>query len=175
MLFRLAPMSGLIAVLTAVFLATPLVMAAAVLLGAPAALAFVAAAIALTDVATYLAMRPLGFVLEADALEIVWPVRRRRIPWSDVTGASLIAPEELRAEFGVLLRVGVGGLWGAFGLAWSSRGRHLGLYVSRHGDGFVLVRCGRARSLLVTPERPAEFAAAVSARAQPGSDRPSFA
>jgi hypothetical protein len=58
----------------------------------------------------------------------------------------------------------VGGLWGGFGLAWSSRGKHLALYVSRHADGFVLVRCERARSLLITPERPAEFVAAVAAR-----------
>ncbi len=163
--FRLAPMSGLMTALTVVLLLLPLGIAAAGR-GSPAAPWSRAAAcrMAAGYAFTWLVMRPTTFVV-AEALEVVWPVRRRRIPWDDVLGAAETPPDALPAEFGVLLRVGVGGLWGGFGLAWSTRGKHLGLYVSRHADGFVLVRCRRARSLLITPERPSEFVAAVSARA----------
>ena len=162
--FRLAPMSGLMTALTAVLLFLPLGIAAVGGLSPAGPWLYVAAGLMVATYAfTWLVMRPTKFVV-GDALEVVWPVRRRRIPWDDVLGASETPPDALPAEFGMLLRVGVGGLWGGFGLAWSTRGKHLGLYVSRHADGFVLVRCGRARSLLITPERPAEFVAAVSAR-----------
>jgi hypothetical protein len=175
MVFRLAPMSGLIAALTAALLFLP-VGIAAVGLRTPAAgpvPVAVAAALAATYAFTWLYMRPRAFEIAAEGLEVVWPLRRRRIPWDDVLGAGETRADALASEFGTLLRVGVGGLWGGFGLAWSSRGTHLGLYVSRHADGFVIVRCGRARSLLVTPERPGEFVAAVAARtgrpARPGT------
>ena len=163
--FRLAPMSGLMTALTAALLFLPLGIAT---VGgrSPAApwLFGAAGSMAAAYAFTWLVMRPTKFVV-GDALEVVWPVRRRRIAWDDVLGASETPADALPAEFGTLLRVGVGGLWGGFGLAWSTRGKHLGLYVSRHADGFVLVRCARARSLLITPERPADFVAAVSARA----------
>ncbi len=119
MVFRLAPMSGLIRGMTCVLL-----------------------------------LVPIGFM--------VWPLRRRHIPKVNLAGASEVGREDLRKEFGVLLRVGAGGLWGGFGLACSSRGEHLSLYVSRHADGFVLVRARGKRSLLITPERPAAFVAALA-------------
>jgi hypothetical protein len=165
MTFRLAPMSGLIAALTAVVLLVPLFITATAL-GVPGAkpALLVAAALLATYAFTWLYMRPRAFVIADDGLDVVWPLRRRRYPWADVAGASVVPPADLRGEFGVLLRVGVGGLWGGFGLAWSSRGKHLGLYVSRHADGLVLVRCHQGRSLLITPENPDAFVAAVAAR-----------
>jgi hypothetical protein len=164
---RLAPMSGFLAVLTAIVLLLPvgIVAVGAATPGAPLAWA-IAALLAATYAFTWFCMRPSRFVVDAEGLEVVWPLRRRFIPWSDVAGAATMRADELSAEFGLLLRVGVGGLWGGFGLAWSSRGKHLGLYVSRHADGFVLVRCGRTRSLLITPERPEEFTALVNERAR---------
>ena len=163
--YRLAPMSGLIAVLTAFFLLLPLGVVA-LGEGTPAApfTRVMAGLLVATNAFTWLYLRPSRFVVGAEGLEVIWLVRQRWINWADVSGASAIRPDQLRAEFGLLLRVGVGGLWGGFGLAWSSRGKHLGLYVSRHGDGFVLVRCRHTRSLLITPERPGEFVAAVNER-----------
>lgn len=165
MTFRLAPMSGLIAALTAVVLLVP-VFVAVTALRAPGATPglLVVAVLAATYVFTWLYMRPRAFVIAEDGLDVIWPLRRRHHPWADVAGASVVRPADLRAEFGVLLRVGVGGLWGGFGLAWSSRGKHLGLYVSRHADGLVLVRCRQGRSLLITPEQPETFVATVAAR-----------
>lgn len=166
MVFRLARMSRLVAALTAALLSVPAGIAAVGARTGGASLGFlVAGALVASYAFTWLYMRPTAFVVGEEGLDVAWPARRRRIAWDDVLGASETRPADLASEFGTLLRVGVGGLWGGFGLAWSSRGRHLALYVSRHADGLVLVRCRRARSLLITPERPAEFAAAVTARA----------
>jgi hypothetical protein len=163
MVFRLAPMSGLIRGMTGALLLVPIGFLAAALLDPRLfPLAPVGGAIALSYIFIWLYMRPSAFVVATEGLDIVWPLRRRRIPWANLVGASEVARQDLRREFGLLLRVGAGGLWGGFGLAWSSRGEHLGLYVSRHADGFVLVRCRGTRSLLITPERPAAFAAALS-------------
>ena len=147
-------MSRLIAVITYVLLAAPFVLLAV----GPRGVAFLLFA---GYAITWLFLRPTAFEITPDALAVVWPLRRTRIARSDIVGASIVRAADLCGEFGTLLRVGVGGLWGGFGLAWSSRGKHLGLYVSRQ-DAIVLVRCGRARSLLITPERPEEFVAALA-------------
>lgn len=160
MVFRLAPMSGLILGMTCALFLVPIGFLTAPLLDPRLSpLAPVGGAVALGYAFTWLYMRPTAFEVTREGLDIVWPLRRRHIPRADILGAAEVLPCDLRAEFGTLLRVGVGGLWGGFGLAWSSRGKHLGLYVSRHADGFVLVGCGRSRSLLVTPERPHAFVA----------------
>jgi hypothetical protein len=162
MVFPLAPMSGLILGMTCVLFLVPIGFLAAPLFDSglsPQAL--VGGVIALSYAFIWLYMRPSAFVVGPEGLDIVWPLRRRRIPRAKLVGASEIGREALRQEFGLLLRVGAGGLWGGFGLAWSRRGQHLGLYVSRHADGFVLVRCRGTRSLLITPERPDAFVAAL--------------
>ena len=163
MVFRLAPMSGLIRGLTCALFLVPIGFLAAPLLDPRLApLALVGGAVALSYAFIWLYMRPSTFVVTLEGLDIVWPLRRRRIASANLMGASEVGREDLRREFGLLLRIGAGGLWGGFGLAWSSRGEHLGLYVSRHADGFVLVRGRGTRSLLITPERPAAFVAAFS-------------
>jgi len=107
--------------------------------------------------------RPAAFLVSSQGLEIIWPLRRRFISREHLSGAETIDLAALKQEFGIILRVGAGGLWGGFGLAWSSKGKHLSLYVSRHKDGFVLVRAGGGvRPLLLTPARPREFAAAAA-------------
>jgi hypothetical protein len=163
MVYRLAPMSGLIRGMTYTLFLVPIAFLAAPLLDPRLApLAFVGGVVAIGYAFIWLSMRPSAFVVTPEGLDIVWPLRRRHIPRANLVGASEVGRDDLRREFGLLLRVGVGGLWGGFGLAWSSRGEHLGLYVSRHADGFVLVRSLGTRSLLITPERPAAFAAALS-------------
>ena len=162
--FRLAPMSGLILWMTCALFLVPIGFLAAPLLDPRLTpLALVGGAVALGYAVTWLYMRPTAFEITGEGLDVVWPLRRRHIARVDILGAREVGPHDLRAEFGTLLRVGVGGLWGGFGLAWSSRGTHLALYVSRHADGFVLVRCRRSRSLLITPERPDAFVAALPA------------
>lgn len=160
--FRLAPMSGLIRALTLILCLLPIAMLLQSVFD-PRAAPLTAAGVLLLLIYAVIwsSMRPRAFVVREDGLEIVWPLRRKWIPRADITGAEEIGPRDLRREFGLLLRLGAGGLWGGFGLALSTRGRHLGLLVSRHRDGFVLLRCERSRSILMTPERPADFVAAI--------------
>lgn len=56
------------------------------------------------------------------------------------------------------MRVGVGGLWGGFGWLWTQRQGALEFYISR-STGLVLLERPAGRSLLITPDRPAEFVA----------------
>jgi hypothetical protein len=105
-------------------------------------------------------MRPARFEISSDALSIVWPIRRREIARASIGGVQIVTSRELRAECGLLLRVGVGGLWGGFGRLWSSKGIHLDFYVSRTKP-LVLVRLRQGRHLLITPEQPERFVDAL--------------
>src|SRR5262245_41722872 len=155
--FKLAPMSGLLRWMTIVLLAIPIGFLAVPLVDRRAGpIALVGLFVALLYAGIWLLMRPSEFVVR-DGLMIVWPLRQRWISRDEIVGAEEVDLEQLRREFGVLLRFGAGGLWGGFGLALSTKGKHLGLLVSRHRDGFVLLRCRNTRSILMTPERPNEF------------------
>ena len=162
--FRLAPMSGLIRGITLFLFVLPFGLAV-VSLSSPTPFApiIVLGFFASLYAFVWLFMRPTRFVLSPDGLVVVWPLRQRRIPRSHLVSAERVTRADLGSECGILLRFGAGGLWGGFGLLWSSRGKHLSLFVSRHADGLVLVRCDPSRSLLITPERPSEFAAAFEA------------
>jgi hypothetical protein len=168
--FRLAPMSGMIRVMTIGLFGIP-VLFWGMALTEPnrVLLGWVGTAAVLLYAFIWFWLRPTAFVVSDAGLEIVWPARRRTIAVSNLVGAETVSREKLREEYGFMMRVGAGGLWGGFGLAWSSTGNHLGLYVSRHADGFVLVRCKGTRSLLITPEEPERFVAALSERAQGAS------
>ena len=162
--FRLAKMSRSIWILTAIFLPVPLLLAGTALVrGGPLGLLGVAAFVAAVYALVWLWFRPTRFELAPGALRIVWPIRRREIELASVEGLELIDAKDLRSEFGLLLRVGAGGLWGGFGMLWSSRGRHLDFYVSRLSP-LVLIRRRLGRSLLITPEEPERFAAELRAR-----------
>lgn len=104
----------------------------------------------------WLWMRPRGFVVHPDAIEVIWPLRRRRLARTSITRAQLIDRHALRALTGAAARVGVGGLWGGFGWLWT---QHLGIvqmYVSR-SDGLVWLERGAERPWLITPASPEKF------------------
>jgi hypothetical protein len=115
----------------------------------------------LTYVGVWLFFRPTRFELGRGELRLVWPLRERRIPLAEVTGAELTDGPRLRAEFGRGARFGVGGLWGGFGWLVTPKGR-LSMYVSRQ-DPLVLVRFRARMPLLITPEHPERFLAALDA------------
>lgn len=158
--FALARMSRLILVLTAGLLALPIVLLANVASGKRAL-----AAPALVVVAVYawvwLRFRPSRFVVRPDVLEVVWPLKRRRIPRRDISDLRLLDGEGLRREIGWGLRVGAGGLWGGFGWLWTRRRGIVQMYVSRT-EGFVWIERTSGRPWLVTPERPEAFVRALS-------------
>jgi hypothetical protein len=156
--FPLAPMSATMWVSSAICAAVPVGMLFAAS-RAPAPVRGVLGGVALAVVAIYafvaLWLRPTRFVVDDDTLEIVWPLRARRIERASIVRARQLDRGELKAELGDLIRIGAGGLWGGFGLARTARGV-LELWVSRI-DRIVYVECDGRRSLLITPRDPRRF------------------
>jgi hypothetical protein len=157
--FRLAPMSPLIWFLTLILLALPAGFLAVGrgrwLLSAPGLLV----------IAIYgwvwLRFRPSWFMVHPGFLEVVWPLKRRQIRREGITGVRLIEKQALRRELGWCMRVGAGGLWGAFGWLWTRRRGIVQMYISRT-DGFVWIERGADRPWLITPEQPQAFVSALS-------------
>jgi hypothetical protein len=160
--FPLAPMSPLIRGLTLVLLALPLAFLAAAAFGKPPA-----AVPGLLLVAVYawvwLRFRPGRFLVHPDALEVVWPLKRRRIPLSEIASVRLVGKEELRRDLGWAMRVGAGGLWGGFGWLWTQRRGIVQMCVSRT-DGLVWIERIDNRPWLITPDAPANFVRALTGK-----------
>jgi len=158
--FRLARMSPLILTLTLVLMLLPLVFFASAAFGK-----WPSAAPGLLLVAIYawvwLRFRPSRFVVRSDALEVIWPLKFRRIPRKDIADVRLIDRGELRREIGWGMRVGAGGLWGGFGWLWTRQRGIVQMYVSRT-DAFVWIERISDRPWLVTPEEPETFVRALS-------------
>ena len=114
------------------------------------------------SIATLLWMRPRRFEVDAASLRIVWPLRAREIPRSHVLAVELLGGEEFRSRHRGGVRIGVGGLWGSFGLLQAD-GETFSMWSSRR-DVLVSVRLGGgARPLLLTPASPERFVATLSA------------
>lgn len=158
--FPLAPMSPLIRGLTWGVLLLPIVFFAIAALGI-GSLAIPAAAIVILYVWVWLRFRPNRFVVSADALEVIWPLKVRRLPRAQIAGVRRIDVTTLRAEAGWVARVGVGGLWGAFGWLWTERKGIVQMYVTR-SDGLVWIERKDARPWLISPEDPDAFIRALS-------------
>jgi len=105
--------------------------------------------------------RPTAFVVHPDSLEVIWPLKRRRIRRDGISSVRIIDRQRLRQEVGWGMRVGAGGLWGGFGWLWTSRRGIVQLYVSRL-DRFVWIERGKERPWLITPERAEAFVAALT-------------
>ncbi len=130
--------------------------------GAAAAVAVIAGGIATGA----WALAPRGFEIGGGALRILrngWV--GTDIPLADVRSAAVLAPDALR---GAIRLVGVGGLFGSYGLFRSPALGRVRLDATR-SDGLVLVRTAR-RAHVLTPDRPGEFVDALLAAA-PGARR----
>lgn len=152
MIYRLAPMSAVMWILTIALLAIPVVLAGVGLL-------MVGLALAILYLCVWLWMRPRHFAVDEHAMVIAWPLRSRRIERTELRSARIITAKEFRRDYGFAVRIGVGGLWGGFGLLWT-RPKTFEMYVSR-SDGLVIVERDNGRPLLITPERSEEFVHAV--------------
>jgi len=158
--FRLAKMSSMIRALTIALILLPLVFFASVALGnrlllTPAVL------LVLIYAWIWLRFRPSSFVVFPDTLEVIWPLKCRRIPREDIASVRLINKEELLRQAGKGMRVGAGGLWGGFGWLWSDKRGIVQMYVSR-ADGLVWIERVSNRPWLITPEDPENFVRALS-------------
>jgi hypothetical protein len=158
--FPLAPMSRSLMVMTLVLLALPLGFLAAAALGLSQLMGP-----GLLMVIIYgwiwLRFRPTRFVVRPDLVEVVWPLKRRRIPRAGIASVRLIDRQDLKREVGWGMRVGAGGLWGGFGWLATRRRGIVRMYISRP-DGFVWIECVGGRPWLLTPEEPEAFVRALS-------------
>lgn len=158
--YRLARMSPGLRVLTIVLLLLPAVFLVAVLAGQKDA------AIPLVMVAAifgwvWRGFRPGAFVIHPNALEVVWPLKRRVMPRQSILSLRQMDAKTLKTEIGWCARIGAGGLWGGFGWLWTQRRGIVQMYISRT-DQFVWIERGNERPWLITPERPEEFVRELS-------------
>jgi hypothetical protein len=156
--FHLAPMTRDLRVATWVLLALPVVFVPGAL-AAPfpvsTLLYATTAFIVLVYASVWFGFRPTRFDVDAATLRIVWPIRSREIARADVESARIVTSAEFRAEYGLGMRVGAGGLWGGFGLLNTSR-ESFSMWISRT-DSYVIVKLRNARPLLLTPTQPERF------------------
>jgi hypothetical protein len=103
--------------------------------------------------------RPSHFEVTERELLISWPLRSRRIAREDIREALVVTRAEFQQRYGRSVRLGVGGLFGQFGWAWTNEGL-VTTYISTLGP-FVLLEVEGARPLLITPEEPDAFVAAL--------------
>ncbi len=158
--FRLAPMSTMILILTLGLLALPLFFL--VFAGFRRGLLSVPALLLVGIYGwVWLRFRPTRFIVRPGVLEVVWPLKRRRIRRDEISAVRLIGRGELRGEVGWCMRVGAGGLWGGFGWLWTQRRGIVQMYISRT-DGFVWIERVGDRPWLITPEHPEAFVRALS-------------
>jgi hypothetical protein len=165
-IFRLAPMTRDLQATTAIVLLVPVgLVLGGRHLGWPLTwpprpeLAGLLGFILLAYLSVWLFWRPRRFEVSALGLAIVWPLRRRTIVSAHVGRPMAVDRATFRRDYGRGMRVGAGGLWGGFGLLMTGKGT-LSMYISRT-DAFVLVPVTGARTLMLTPERPQAFVAAL--------------
>jgi hypothetical protein len=162
--FPLAPMTTDLRVLTWIAFTLPAGLACATI-AAPATtrpmLLAISALLATTYASVWFAWRPTRFEIDPDALRIVWPTRSRTIPRSTIGAVRVVPGDVLRREYGAGVRIGAGGLWGGFGLL-KTRSKTFSMWISRT-DRLVVVELRDARPLLVTPDDPERFVAALRA------------
>lgn len=112
------------------------------------------------SVATWLWARPSRFEVDGDALVVVWPLRTRRVARRDVSRVRVLDKRAAEELMGRAVRVGVGGLFGVFGLLKTDRLGWVGCYITTL-EPLVLVELREGRPLLVSPSDAEGFAAAL--------------
>ena len=104
--------------------------------------------------------RPNRFEITDAGLRIGFPFRRKEFPIDSIASVRIIQKEEVGAAIRLF---GAGGLWGVFGLCWSKRLGRFDAFLCR-SDAMVLVAFHLRRPLMITPDRPEEFIAALKSR-----------
>lgn len=159
-----APMAPLYVVSTGVLLAIPVIWAIMIVTvghGIWRVSAVVIASFVALSALIWLYLRPSKYEVDAAGVTIHWYLRRIVVPRADITNVSTIDREVLRRDFGWSARVGVGGLFGTFGLLWTSKRGWLTAYATTT-QGWVLIERRGERPILISPDRPDDFVRALS-------------
>ena len=154
--YALAPMSPLIKGLTIGLWLLPLVFIGVAIASRLKGLGLVGLALILLYGAVWVWCRPTEFVLSPDQLTIVFPGWKRPIQMTEISGFRATSAAGFNQEFGLPIRIGVGGLWGGFGWLWTSRQGLIEFYVSR-SKGLVLIDLKVGKTILITPVEPQRF------------------
>ena len=159
--FSIAPMDGLMRTLTIFVGLLPLVFLGLAAVPSPVRPWMGATSLALLALyaGVWLIARPDAYLLDAEALVLRFPLWSRRIPRTELTGLTRYPGTAFRDEVGWGMRVGAGGLFGAFGWLVTGEGT-FEMYVSRVSDLVVVHRDG-GRDLLLSPGDLDGFAAAA--------------
>lgn len=158
--YRLAPMKGLLLWVTVVVLPLPLLIGWAGSSSGTGLMWVPAIFIGLVYLFVWVYMRPTAFELTPTSLDIVWPVRRQSTPMSAIESVESLSGTEFRKRYGFGYRIGAGGLWGGFGL-FKTKTVTFQFYISQM-DNYLLIERSNDRPLLITPENPDLFAAALT-------------
>jgi hypothetical protein len=168
-IFRIAPMCTMIRIITLVLLALPVLFVLSAVFGRALLIAPTILLVAIYSW-VWLRFRPTQFVVHQDALEVIWPLKRRKISRDSIVDVRIVNGRDLQPQVGWGMRVGAGGLWGGFGWLWTQRRGIVQMYISRIND-LVWIDRTAGRPWLISPERPQEFVQALSssqsAAAQP--------
>jgi hypothetical protein len=152
-IYRTPPMSGSIKVITYIMEAIPFLLVYFGFANHNPGLFIVAILFVLLLAGVWLWMRPTHYTVDSRALTIVWPLRKYVILRSGISGVRVLDKIQVKKELGFALRIGVGGLFGGFGLLWSHRRGLIRFYITRL-DSFVMIDRRSGRPLLITVDKP---------------------
>jgi hypothetical protein len=116
--------------------------------------------VAASAVGVWVFYKPKGFVVDKDSFVIEFPMRRITVERSAIVRARALSRAELRETLGFALRVGVGGLFGVFGLLWTSKLGWVRIYATSSA-GWLLVESRSQKPLIVSPKDAAAVARAL--------------
>lgn len=160
--FRLAPMTTDLRAMTFGLYALPLVFLAAAIPASPARAVLIGTAVFILVLYAYvwLRMRPSRFEVGPEGLRIVWPTHSQQISASSIVAVEELGRQEFIDRYGWGIRIGAGGLWGGFG-RFKTPQATFSLYTSRT-DRYVVVQRTEGLPLMLTPETPERFVAALT-------------
>jgi len=152
-LYKTPPMSGSIKVITYIIVALPIPLATFGFINHTPDLYKWSLFLILLSAGVWLWMRPTQYELDGRALTIVWPLRKYVVHRSSISRVRVLDRSEVKKELGSALRIGVGGLFGGFGLLWTRRQGLIRFYITRL-DNFVMIDRCNGRSLLISVDDP---------------------
>ena len=146
-------MSMVIVVLTILVLAIPVTFTFIGFYRNEPIILFVAAFIWLMVLWSWFWMRPSHYIIDNRSLTVVWPLRKLYVPGNDISIVRVLDRKGIKKELGLAMRIGVGGLFGGFGLLWTRRRGMMRFYITRL-DYFVLIERKNYKDLLLSVEHP---------------------
>jgi hypothetical protein len=98
-------------------------------------------------------MRPSHYIVDNRGLTVAWPLRKLCVLRNDISSVRVLDRKGIKKELGLAMRIGVGGLFGGFGLLWTRRRGMMRFYITRL-DYFVLVERKSDKDLLLSVDHP---------------------